>query len=120
MKRVYHKYSIADVIDGSDEQTKKYTFNNLPGTILLSLENGDVIGFKGEGIKDSVVAWFDTHNGIIDETNYYDREWAEYMGYDDAIYSDRDQWEGLINTSITKIKVLKIDQGERKYFQDSC
>ena len=94
-------------------------FNYLSGALLFHLDNGDVVGFAGDTLKCSVVSWFDTYNGQEDDTNYYDRDWYSYMDSADSEYSSIDNWSHMINEKIISVTVLVIDQGEKKYFNDS-
>lgn len=94
-------------------------FDCLPGALLFHLESGDVIGFSGDDIKESVVVWFDIKDGVEDDTNYYNRELSSSISYDDAMYSKKENWEHLINVKIEKLTALKVDKGEVQYFDDS-
>lgn len=94
-------------------------FDFIGGTLLFQLSNGDVIGFFRDQVKNSVICWFDTHDGIEADTDHYDREWSNFIDYDDPIYSKKNNWDHVVGEKITSIKVLITDQGEKKYFDDS-
>ena len=98
---------------------KSKIFNLMPGTVLIHLDNGDVIGLDGEELKESVVVWFDHHDGINDDTVYYFRECAEFMSYDDSIYSSNDDWTHLIGEKINSIQILIVSENKKKIFVDS-
>ena len=117
--RISDPYSIERYKKKIDTVKQSEIFNLLPSVLLFHLENGDIIGFYGDDLKDSVVTWFDTCNGIEDDTTYYYRDWAEYMSYNDPIYSTDDNWSHMIGQKVNKIQVLTIERGEIKRFPDS-
>jgi len=122
IKNIVRAYNRLILDDWKKDRThipiNKY-FNQLPGVILIHLDNDDIIGFSGESIKDSVVAWFDTKNGVHDYTTYYDREFFNFMQYDDPVYAEKDDWSDFVGQRVTNIQVLKVDQNEKQWMNDS-
>ena len=116
--RISDSYSISRY-ENNQLTKNNEIFNLIPKPILIYLSNGDVVGFYGDELKESVVTWFDIRNGVEDDTTYYCRDWAEYLPHNDSIYSKDENWSHIIGEKIINIKVLIIDQGEKKMFPDS-
>ncbi|GAA3918685.1 hypothetical protein [Litoribacillus peritrichatus] len=118
VQRVYFKSSLKEWLEDKKQNLSTY-FNLECNSILVTLSNADIIGFADDDVKDSIVTWFDTQNGIEDDTQYYDREWSTLLDYDDPVYSNKDTWAVLIGEKVTRIRVLSIDLGGIKRFDDS-
>ncbi len=118
INRVYFKRSLKEWEEEKEQNLNTY-FNLECNTILLTLSNADTIGFGVDDVKDSIVTWLDVHNGNEDDTQYYYRDWSTLLNYDDPIYSNKDIWAGFIGEKITRIRVLTIDLGGIKRFDDS-
>jgi len=121
IKKIVRAYFDRDLKEERESRIPNHElFNNLFGTILLYLENGDVIGFDIMDIKDSIVCWYEVLHGILYEKDPYMRELHRYMDHDDPIYSTKDNWAHMIGEKITSIKVLVYDKGKiQRYFDDS-
>ncbi|GLQ32682.1 hypothetical protein [Litoribrevibacter albus] len=118
IQRVYYKSSLKEW-EAEKKQNLSTYFNLECDTVLITLSNADTIGFGVDDVKDSIVSWLDVHNGIEDDTQYYYRDWSSLLTYDDPTYSNKDSWTGFIGEKITRIRVLTIDLGGIKRFNDS-
>jgi len=94
-------------------------FDMLPGTILVHLDNNDIIGFQYDDNKDSIIVWYDTHQGVKYHTPYYVQELSNFMSYDDPVYSRKENWKNLIGNKLTKICILENKEDDIRYFDDA-
>lgn len=98
------KYSLSE---SRRKQNPENFFSREFGVILLHLENGNVIGFAEDPIKESVVSWFHTKDGERDCPPYYDEEYGEKKEITDSVYGNLDVARKLIGEKISSIRILK-------------
>ncbi|SBS38242.1 hypothetical protein MSP8887_03237 [Marinomonas spartinae] len=119
ISRIGGEGNISLVLKENPKALKNEVFNILSSPIRLHLDNGDIVAFALDAIKDSVVAWFDLKSGVEGFTSYYFKDYSEYIFYDDPIFGNKDVWSNIIGSQIEKILILTVDTGKREYMDDS-
>ena len=118
--RAYNSATLERIVKDYNPE-RRSIFNLISGTLLLYLQNNDIVGFHLEDMKESIVAWDELHQGVQNDECYYLRDLCSYMNHDDFNYSYKDNWRHIINESIKSIKVLVyVEEGDRAEFIDSC
>ena len=101
LTRPYLEFRIRKYKEKNDIQDKDI-FTYIGNRFYIHLENGDIVGFKVNDVKDSILAWFAYKEGI-QHVAYED---MEKIPYDHSKYGNRERWTGLINEHIHSIKVF--------------
>ena len=115
LTKPYLEFGIRKYKEKNDIQDKDI-FTYVGNCLYIHLENGDIIGFETNNVKDSILVWFAYKEGIQQGSN----EDMEKIPYDHPIYGNRERWAGLINEQIKNIRVFtrKTPEG-MKSFVDS-
>ena len=102
LTRPYLEFGIRKYKEKNDIQDKDI-FTYVGSCLYIHLENGDIIGFETNNVKDSILVWFAYKEGIQQGSN-----------------EDMERWNGLINEQIKNIRVFtrKTPEG-MKSFVDS-
>ena len=93
-------------------------FTYLGSLIYIHLECGDIVAFRANDVKNSIVTWFDVKDGV--KEHVHGQSTGDEMQYDDPKYSEKERFQGIINEKILSIKVFTRKQPENiKNFIDS-
>lgn len=103
LTRPYLKFGIRKYKEKNDIQDTDI-FTYIGNRLFIHLENGDIVGFETNDVKDSILAWFEYRSGIKENSHISIN--MERITYDDPIYAEKLRWDGFINEHIHSIKVF--------------
>jgi len=110
------KYVLPSSLDTASPE--KFFYAEL-GVVRLCLDNGDVISFAEDSVKESIVCWFDEKDGLKDCASYYDDGFWVNKSIDDVVYGDQCLSSKLLGTKINSIHVFKSKDKPLIDFPDS-
>lgn len=119
ISRVSSKMYTDSALKDNPNISENEVFSSLSTPLRLHLDNGDIVAFALDPIKDSIVAWFDLRKGVEGFTSYYFKNFSEYLFYDDSLFGNGSAWSNIIGSQIEKIFMLTVDTGGKKYMDGS-